>query len=266
VAEITSCIFYKLQVDRGPSITGDGAISPCSTSEVEQTTTGSPLRHAGDPNRGTTINYNMDYQSVTAGGDTYQTYLVDSTNPEGANDIATVDPGFVGGAGTYAWDETSILNGSETVSDTWTEIRAFYTPTAAQLDGTGSGGVDVGAVDVQTDVVAPVLVSAAFIDATNVIELTYDEAIDPTSEPAAGAFTVTGVSVTGVANDGSTKFLITVNANPSPGATISYTAGGSPIQDLAGNDAANLTNQAISGVPAGGSAILYGKFGFGIGF
>lgn len=267
LAELTSCIFYKLQVDRGPGVTGDGAVSPCSTAEVEQTTSGSPLRPT-DPDRLTLGNYNMSYQSVTVGGDTFQTYLVGQTGGTvGANDIASVDPGFVGGTGTYTWNETDILNGTDSVSDVWTEIRAFYTPTASQLNGTGSGGVDVGAVDVQTDVTAPTLVSATWNDALNIITLTYNENLDTGSIPATTAYTVTGRTVTQVTMSATTEVYVTVDGNLAQNATISYVVpGANPVQDVAGNDAAALTNQAITGIPApGGLGGLLKAFGSGFG-
>jgi len=160
LAELTSCLFYKLQIDRGPTPVGDGCVSPCDTSEGEQTTSGSPLRPATNPNRMTTCDFNMDYQCVSVGSDTYQKYLVGTvTGSPGANDPASADPQFVGG-GSYTWDETSILNGSTSVAAVWTAIRQAFTPQNSALHGTGSGGVDIGAVDVAAAAATAVSVTA----------------------------------------------------------------------------------------------------------
>lgn len=99
------------------------------------------------------------------------------------------------------------------------------------------------------DVTAPTLVSAVIDAAGTTLTLTYDEALDTGSSPATGAFslagtarTVSGVNVTGM------TVVLTLSGAVAQGATVtvSYTAGASPIQDTAGNDAANLTNQAVT--------------------
>jgi hypothetical protein len=112
-----------------------------------------------------------------------------------------------------------------------------------------------------------VLVSAEWNDGLNIITLTYDENLNSSSTPATTDFTVTGRTVTLVSNDLNTKVYVTVDGNLSPGATISYVSGGNPIEDLAGNNAANLTNQAISGIPASGAFTSFLKaFGGASGF
>ncbi len=100
------------------------------------------------------------------------------------------------------------------------------------------------------DVTAPVLQSAVVENAApSDIVLTYDEALDATSTPANGDFTNIAPSrtVTGVVVSGTTV-TITVNTPFANGDVIDfdYTASTNPIQDLAGNNAANLTNQAVT--------------------
>ena len=107
--------------------------------------------------------------------------------------------------------------------------------------------------NVTGDGTAPVLQSAAVDRAT--LTLTYDEPLDPASEPAASAYTVTvggsGVSLAApdaVAVAGSAVTL-TLAAAVAPGAavTVSYTAPAvDPVQDLAGNDADGLADEAVT--------------------
>jgi uncharacterized repeat protein (TIGR02059 family) len=99
------------------------------------------------------------------------------------------------------------------------------------------------------DVAAPVLVSAVINAAGTQLLLTYNENLDSASVPAAGAFSLTGTpqTVAGVAVSGTTVPL-TLSGAVLAGAVVAlgYTAGGAPIQDLAGNDAANLVAQAVT--------------------
>ena len=107
----------------------------------------------------------------------------------------------------------------------------------------------------------PALVSAV-VDTTadaKALVLTWGEALDDGSTPAVGDVSVsddgTDNPVTAVEVDGSTVTLTLTNAEAAraTNVTVSYTAGTSPIQDKAGNDAANLSSRAVtivSGLPA----------------
>ena len=107
--------------------------------------------------------------------------------------------------------------------------------------------------NVTGDGTAPELQSAAVDGAT--LTLTYDEALDPASEPAGSAYTVmvdgTGVSLAAtdpVAVAGSAVTL-TLAAAVAPGAavTLSYAApDGDPVQDLAGNAADGFTDRVVT--------------------
>ena len=96
------------------------------------------------------------------------------------------------------------------------------------------------------DVTAPSLSGATVEDAALV--LTYDEALDEDSVPVAGDFavrvtgTARGVDAVGIEGARVTLTLASAVANGAT-VTVSYTVPGTdPIQDLAGNDAAALTN------------------------
>ena len=101
-----------------------------------------------------------------------------------------------------------------------------------------------------SDTTAPVLSTAAVNGASLV--LTYDEPLDGTSAPAAGAFTVTVAgaarTVSSVAVSGSAVTLTLASVvTPGQTVTLGYAVPTSnPIQDAAGNDAAALTNQAVT--------------------
>ena len=79
--------------------------------------------------------------------------------------------------------------------------------------------------------------------------LTYDEALDTTSTPAVGAFSIGGplVSVNTVAISGMTVTL-TLSAAVASGdtVTVSYTLGTDPLRDAAMNNVAALTNVAVT--------------------
>ena len=81
--------------------------------------------------------------------------------------------------------------------------------------------------------------------------LTYDEALDGTSVPAAGAFVVTAagspITVNQVGVAGSTVTLTLASAVAHGEAVrVSYSPGTNPIQDAVGNDARGLSNQAVT--------------------
>ena len=102
----------------------------------------------------------------------------------------------------------------------------------------------------QVDGVRPSFLSAAVEGAS--LTLTYGEALDGGSRPAAGDFTVevegSGRSVSEVSLSGS---LVTLTLNPAvehgdTGIRVSYTAGTNPIRDAVGNHARGLSNQTVT--------------------
>ena len=102
----------------------------------------------------------------------------------------------------------------------------------------------------KVDGVRPELSSAA-VDGSS-LTLTYREALDPVSRPAAGDFTVevdgSGRSVTGVSVSGS---VVTLTLNPAvehgdTGIRMSYTPDTNPIRDAVGNEALALSNRSMT--------------------
>ena len=93
------------------------------------------------------------------------------------------------------------------------------------------------------DTTAPELVTAQVDGET--LTLTYNEALDTGSAPAPGDFSVSVAGqtavVSGVALSGSALTLeLAVAVVNGEAVTVTYTAGSTPIQDLAGNDAADI--------------------------
>ena len=102
----------------------------------------------------------------------------------------------------------------------------------------------------KVDGVRPAFVSAA-VDGSS-LTLTYGEALDEGSRPAAGDFTVqvegSGRTVSGVSVSGS---VVTLTLNPAvehgdTGIRVSYTPDTNPIRDAVGNDALGLSSQSVT--------------------
>ena len=100
------------------------------------------------------------------------------------------------------------------------------------------------------DDTAPVLSSASVNGAS--LTLTYGEALDPNSRPAASDFTVAGGnSARTVSNVAVSGRAVTLTLDPAvehgeTGIRVSYTPGTNPIQDAAGNDALGLSNERVT--------------------
>ena len=125
--------------------------------------------------------------------------------------------------------------------------------TVTAVDGTVRRYRVVVARAAAQDRVAPVL-AAASVDGA-VLTLTYSEALDAASKPAAGAFAVTvegaARTVDAVALSGSAVELTLASAVAAgETVTVGYTpptgAGASPLQDAAGNAAAGFTGEAAT--------------------
>ncbi len=108
----------------------------------------------------------------------------------------------------------------------------------------------------KVDGVRPTLSSAAV--SGTALTLTYSEALDTGSVPAGSAFTVTVAgspvnlaNATPVAVSGTAVTLTLASAvTAGQAVTASYTKGANPIRDAAGNDAANLSDQAVTNTAA----------------
>lgn len=100
------------------------------------------------------------------------------------------------------------------------------------------------------DTTVPILLIANVGDVSpDKVTLTYNEGLDTGSVPATGAYSLSGTSetISSVAVAGSVVTL-TLSGNIIRNETIlvSYTAGANPVRDVAENNAANLTNQAVT--------------------
>ena len=101
------------------------------------------------------------------------------------------------------------------------------------------------------DGITPTLVVAT-VDGTS-LKLIYSEALDTGSVPAASAYSVvvgsaTGVAPSSVAVSGA-KVTLTLSTGAASGDTVTVTytkPGTNPLQDLASNDAAALSAQAVA--------------------
>ena len=203
--------------------------------------TWSQRRQAGEqPNIGTsTINSSKDvnvYWTLTNSGITFDNYSATFTFVAGDIDSGANTSAFIVGEYSGGWTYPSI-----------------GTRTSTSTQATGVTSLSDFAVGEETDIIAPVLATATVENAApSDLVLTYNETLDPASVPANGDFVIGGAdaagrTVTGVAVTAN-KVTLTLSAALVNGKVInvSYTVGAAPIQDVAGNDAAALVNQAVT--------------------
>ena len=143
----------------------------------------------------------------------------------------------------------SAVTAAQTVTVGYTAPSSNPIQDASGNDAAGFANRAV--TNVTGDTTAPSLVSATVNGATLV--LTYNEALDPNSVPATGAFDVTGAGrevdiFEPVAISGSAVTLTLIQSVAIDATvTVSYTAPSTnPLRDLAGNNAADLTNRAVT--------------------
>ncbi len=147
-------------------------------------------------------------------------------------------------------------SGSYTGSDSFTYTVDDGTTTSSAA--TASLTVDAAP---PVDTTPPTLTTAAVNGAT--LTLTYDETLDGASVPATSDYAVSvggsGRSVSTVGVSGTKVTLTLASAVTSADAvTVSYTPGTNPVQDPTGNDAAALSDRAVTNStppppPPGGS-------------
>ena len=112
------------------------------------------------------------------------------------------------------------------------------------------------------DTTAPAYVSSEVGNvAANILVLLYDEALYPSSIPATTDYTVNdgaANAVTNVSISGSTvRLTLTNNVDNGDTVVVSYTSGGSPLRDGAGNNCANLTTESVTNNVAAAPAASY---------
>ena len=204
------------------------------------------LRSAAVDGSALTLTYDeaLDTASVPAAGD----FTVQVAGA--AVSLAMTDPVAVRGR-TVILTLAAAVSAGQAVTVSYTVPSSGPIQDFAGIDAASLS--DHGVVNTTGDGTAPALRSATV--AGTALVLTYDEVLDPDSEPAKEAFTVevggTGVSLAAadpVAVAGSAVTL-TLAAAVAHGAevTVSYTVpADDPVQDLAGNDAASLTDERVT--------------------
>ena len=145
---------------------------------------------------------------------------------------------------------TVTLTLSSAVSSGETVTLDYTAGTNPIQDASGNQAADLSGQAVDEADTTPPTLSTATVEGTSLI-LTYNEALDATSEPAASDFTVTVAgsarTVSGVAVSGMTVTLTLGSAvTAGQAVTLDYTAGTNPIQDTSGNDAAGLSAQTVT--------------------
>ena len=149
------------------------------------------------------------------------------------------------------------ISGSEVEITLTTALTATDTNVTVALaadavtDAVGNGNAVLAASPI-VDETAPTLSMTSTPSNTEVL-LTYNEPLDPDSIPGTSAFTVkvggTSRTISTAAASGASGIVLTLSTAFRPGdtLTVSYTVPTlNPIQDIAGNDAAALTNEAVS--------------------
>ena len=155
--------------------------------------------------------------------------------------IAWVLNGAEEDGGASGWSLADLKHKRKHSNASWKpDDPTFIRPLRIQINGT-----------VGTDTTVPTL-STATVDGTSLV-LTYDEALDTSSEPATSDYSVsvaggTGVAPSSVDVSGMTVTLTLGTAvTAEQTVTVTYTVPGSnPVQDAAGNDAVALTNWSVT--------------------
>ena len=185
-----------------------------------------------------TYNEALDTASVPAGGD----FTIGGVTSVSVNTVA------ISGA-------VVTLTLSQAVTSTDVVTLSYTAPTTNRLqDVAGNAAANLTTQPVTNNTPAadatPPTLSTATVNG-NTLVLTYNEALDTSSVPAGGDFTiggVTSVSVNTVAISGMAVTLTLSQAVTSTDVvTLSYTAPTTNrLQDVAGNDAADLTTQPVT--------------------
>ena len=203
---------------------------------------------------------------------------------EGELDVSWTAPASDGGSGvtgyrvqwksgTEAYDGSeastrqALVNDPAILSHTVTglTVGTAYTVRVLAVNAAGAGAAAEAEATVR-DRVVPALASAS-VNGT-ILTLTYNEALDAASQPAAGAFAVsvegTARTVDAVALSGSAVELTLASAVASgETVTVGYTvpagADAAPLEDAAGNAAASFTGESVSNdTPAPENAVPAG--------
>ncbi len=185
---------------------------------------------------------------------TYDEALNGGSDPATGDYVVKVNGSTVTVSGVDANGSTVTLTLSNPVNPGDVVTISYVVPGSNPVEDIA--GNDAAAFSNQTvtnttgDTTPPTLTTAAING--NTLTLTYDEALNGGSDPAAGDYVVkvngSTVTVSGVDANGSTVSLTLANpVNPGDVVTVSYVVPGSnPVEDVAGNDAAAFSNQAVT--------------------
>ena len=166
----------------------------------------------------------------------------------------------------FVWDSSSAPIGTQTrISHTESEgdtgaagwsmadVYHFRDIGGSTWSAHATRSIQIAVKGYAKDETAPALASA-WVDGTT-LRLNYNERLDTGSTPATGDFTysvdggTTNTNPTGVAmSRGAVTLTLGTAVTAGQTVTVSYTAGTNPVQDTAGNDAANLTNRSVTNV------------------
>ena len=184
---------------------------------------------------------------------TYNEALDETSQPATEDYTVTVDSVERGVTAVDVSGSTVTLTLAPAVvaSDT---VLVSYTPRGSPVQD--SDGADAGAfrdqlVTNNTTPAPPVYVPLSGVVNGDTLTLTYDEALDPDSEPATTTYTVTAGSTTHTVSDveisGMTVTLMfSTPVQALQTVLLSYLPGSNPLQDLDGEDAVPLTNVTIT--------------------
>ena len=170
-----------------------------------------------------------------------------------ASGTLTIAAGSTAGTISVPVTDDTVADGDETFSLT------LSNPTGAKLDGDVAELVATGTIEDDEPAGAPVLSKARGFGKK--ITLTYAKSLDQNSTPASAAFTVeaanqgqaaSAVAVSSVEVSGRAVILaLAAEVRIGQAVTLDYDApGAAPVQDIAGLDAADLTDQAVHVGPA----------------
>ena len=204
---------------------------------------------------GTALTLSFDQDLDTASLPAGSRFRV-STSPRGLyiNPHVTV-PRAISGTGTAAVSGKTVTVTLESAVDPEEDFIVWYRPgddaNPLRASSTGPKVAEIlGALGSRRDRTAPALDSA--VVAGTSLWLYYSEKLDTGSVPSTGDFTVmegttarteSDVTVSGNA----VKLTLSGNAvGTSTAVTVGYTAGTNPVQDLAGNDAGNLSSHSVT--------------------
>ncbi len=185
---------------------------------------------------------------------TYDEPLNGSSDPAPGDYVVKVNGSTVTVSGVNATGSTVLLTLANPVNPGDVVTISYVVPGSNPVEdvvGNDAAAFSNQAVTNNTaDTTPPTLTTAAINGST--LTLTYNEALDGSSDPAAGTYVVkvngSIVTVSGVDATGSTVLLTLANpVNAGDTVTVSYSIPGSnPVQDVAGNNAAAFSNQAVT--------------------